>query len=198
MKRLHPLFLSLFAWAGLAAAQQPGVVLQPGGQWAIDGKSTVRDFTCTAHEVKASLTPGEAGGVLAPEQLAGALREVRLEFPASRLDCGNETMNEHMSNALQARQHPTIRFQMSGYEVGAAKDGQVPLRIHGELTLAEVTRPVDLEALATPTPDGGLRVRGRYPLRMTDWGVHPPTLMLGTLKVAESVVLRFDFVLARQ
>jgi polyisoprenoid-binding protein YceI len=171
------------------------VTLQPGARLAIDGTSTVRDFTCEARVVKARLTPGEAGGALEAERLAQALSAVVLEVPIGRLDCANGTMNEHMFNALLAGQHPTIRFQMSGYEVGAAKDGQLPLRIHGELTMAGVTRPIDLEVLATPGPDGTLRVRGRYPLRMTDWGVRPPTLMLGTLKVGESVVIRFDFAL---
>jgi hypothetical protein len=195
MRRLVSLLMMTFAWAGVAAAQ-PEVVLLPGAELAIDGKSTVRDFTCKALEVKARLTPGEAAS-LEPEQLAGALREVRLEIPTARLDCANGTMNEHMFNALLAQQHPTIRFQLSGYEVGTPKDGQVPLRIRGQLTMAGATRPVDLWASATPTEDGGLRVRGRYLLRMTDWGVRPPTLMLGTLKVGDSVVIRFDFTLAQ-
>jgi len=196
MRRLVPLLMMVLAWAGVSVAQ-PGMVLQPGGELAIEGKSTVRDFTCDAREVNASLTPSGAGG-LALEHLAGALREVLLEIPVSKLDCANGTMNEHMYNALRVRRHPTIRFRMSDYEVGAAKDDQVPLRIRGELTLAGATRPVDLRGSATPTPDGGLRVRGRYLLRMTDWGVRPPTLMLGTLKVRDSVVIRFDFALARR
>jgi polyisoprenoid-binding protein YceI len=197
MKRFASLLMTTFAWAGVAAAQ-PAVVLQPGGELAIDGKSTVRDFTCKALEVKAQLTPGEAGGSLALEHLAGALREVRLDIPVARLDCADRTMNEHMFTAMLARQHPMIQFRMSGYEVGEAKEGQVPLRIRGELTMAGSTRPVDLSASASPTADGGLRVRGRYLLRMTDWGVRPPTLMFGTLKVKESVVIRFDFALARR
>jgi polyisoprenoid-binding protein YceI len=197
MNRPVPFFLMLFSFAGVAAAQST-VELQPGAQLAIDGTSTVRSFTCKAREVKARLTPGEAGGSLAPEQLAGALREVRLEVPTGQLDCANGTMNEHMLNALKAKENPTILFQMSGYEAGAAKDGQVPLRIHGALSMAGASRPIDLEARATPTPDGGLRVRGQYSLRMTEWGVRPPTLMLGTMKVGESVVIRFDFTLGQK
>ncbi len=197
MKRLVPFLMMALAGAGAAAAQ-PGVVLQPGGELAIDGTSTVRKFTCKAQKVNAQLTPGEAGGGLGLEQLAGALSAVVLEIPAERLDCANGTMNEHMLKALQAQQHPTIRFQMSGYEAGAVKEGEVPLRIKGELTLAGVAKPIDLEGRATPTADGGLRVRGRYQLRMTDWSVRPPTLMLGTMKVGESVVIRFDFVVRPQ
>lgn len=198
MKRQVPfIFLTLFTWAGVAAAQST-VELQPGAQLAIDGTSTVRSFTCKAKAVKARLTPGEAGGGLAPEQLAGALREVRLEVPAGQLDCANGTMNEHMLNALKAQENPTILFQMSGYEAGSAKDGQVPLRIRGELSMAGSTRPLELDARATPTPEGGLRVKGQYSLRMTDWGVRPPTLMLGAMKVGDTVVIRFDFTLARK
>jgi polyisoprenoid-binding protein YceI len=195
MKRLIPL-MTVLAWARVAAAQ-PAVELQPGAELAIDGKSTVRDFTCQAQEVKARLTPGNADGSLAPAQLNGAVREVQLEIPVAKLDCANETMNEHMLKALQATRHPTIRFRMSSYEVGAVKDGQVPLRIRGELTMAGATRPVDLQASATAGQDGELRVRGRYTLRMMEWGVKPPTLMLGTMKVFDPVVIRFDFNLAQ-
>ncbi|HZI04149.1 MAG TPA: YceI family protein, partial [Archangium sp.] len=185
------------AWPGMAAAQS-GVELLPGGELAIDGKSTVRDFTCKSKGMDARFTPGESGGELTLEQLTGALREVQLEIPIRKLDCANGTMNEHMHGALLMAQHPIIRFRMSGYEAGAAKDGQVPLRIRGELTMAGVTRPIDLVARATSASEGKLRVQGQYPLRMTDWGVRPPTLMLGTLKVGDSVVVRFDFALARK
>jgi polyisoprenoid-binding protein YceI len=195
MKRLIPL-MTMLTWAGVAAAQ-PAVELQPGAELAIDGKSTVRDFTCRAREVKAQLTPGNAEGSLALEQLTGALREVQLEIAVAKLDCANATMNEHMLNAMQATQHPTLRFRMSSYEVGAVKDGQVPLRIKGELTMAGTTRPVDLQASGTAGLDGELRVRGRYTLRMTEWGVKPPTLMLGAMKVFDPVVIRFDFTLAQ-
>jgi polyisoprenoid-binding protein YceI len=197
MRRLVPLLMMTLGWPGMAAAQS-AVELQPGGELAIDGTSTVRSFTCKAKGLDARFTPGEAGGELSLEQLAGALREAQLEIPTGKLDCANGTMNEHMYNALLLRQHPTIRFRMSGYEASAPKDGQVPLRIRGELTMAGVTKPVDLVAHASATPEGKLRVRGRYLLRMTDWGVRPPTLMLGTLKVGDAVVIRFDLALARK
>jgi polyisoprenoid-binding protein YceI len=195
MKRLIPL-IAVLAWAGVAAAH-PAVELQPGAELAIDGKSTVRDFTCRAQEVKAVLTPGNAEGSLALAQLGGALRAVQLEIPVAKLDCANGTMNEHMFNALLLKEHPTLRFRMNSYEVGAVKDGQVPLRIKGELTMAGTTRPVDLQASGTAGLDGELRVRGRYTLWMTEWGVKPPTLMLGAMKVFDPVVIRFDFTLAQ-
>jgi polyisoprenoid-binding protein YceI len=117
---------------------------------------------------------------------------VRLEIPVKDLDCANDTMNEHMLEALKADKHPTVRLRLTRYEVGAATEGLAPLKLMGELTLAGVTRPVTLIASARPAADGSLRVEGRYLLKMTDWGVKPPSLMLGTMKVREAVLIRFD------
>jgi polyisoprenoid-binding protein YceI len=191
MKRHTPLLsllLAASAWTGAAHAQP---TVQPGAELVIDGKSTVRDFTCRATKLSSELAPGAEGTRLALEQLAGAIGEVRLEVPVKGLDCANDTMNEHMLEALKAGQHSTILLRVTRYEVGAVAEGVAPLKLVGELTLAGITRPVTLVASARPAADGGLRVEGRYLLKMTDWGVKPPSLMLGTMKVREAVLIRF-------
>jgi hypothetical protein len=43
--------------------------------------------------------------------------------------------------------------------------------------------------------DGALRVTGRYPMPMTQWGVQPPRLMMGTMKVGDTVTVNFDLLL---
>lgn len=191
MKRHTPLLCLLLAastWAGAASAQP---TLQPGAELVIDGKSTVRDFSCRAKSLSSELAPGATGTRLALEQLAGAIGEVRLEIPVKGLDCANDTMNEHMLEALKAGQHPTVLLRVTRYEVGTVAEGLAPLKLVGELTLAGVTRPVTLVASARPAADGSLRVEGRYLLKMTDWGIKPPSLMLGTMKVREAVLIRF-------
>ena len=188
-KRLVPLLVATLAWAGSAAAQS--VTLAPGAQLAVDGDSTVRAFSCKAQRVDVKLQPTD-GASLSAEGLAQALRSFSLELPATQLDCSNETMNGHLREALKANEHPAIRFEMASYTAGAPQaDGRRVLRIRGNLTLAGATRPVELTAIASPTPTG-LRVQGRHALRMTEWGVKPPSLMLGTMKVKEAVAIRFD------
>ncbi len=194
MKRRNPLLPLLFAgaaWTGVASAEPPAVQLQPRAELVVDGKSTVRDFSCRARTLGAQLAPGAAGTSLSLEQLAGAIGEVQLEIPVKDLDCANDTMNEHMLEALKAGKYPTIRLRVTQYEVGAVADGAAPLKLMGELTLAGTTRPVAVLASARPAAAGSLRVEGRYLLKMTDWGVKPPSLMLGTMKVREAVLIRF-------
>jgi hypothetical protein len=44
-------------------------------------------------------------------------------------------------------------------------------------------------------PTDALRVTGKYELNMKDFGVKPPTLMLGTMRVGEKVTVNFDLLL---
>lgn len=171
-----------------AQAQSPRVTVRPGATLEFDGDSTVRRFTCKAKAVPVRV---QASGALAPEALAG----VTLELAKKQLDCGDGTMNDHMLKALQADKHESIRFVMSSVEAGAAKDGAVPMRVKGDLTISGQTRPVVLEASSRAADDGSLRVEGRHAVKMTDWGVKPPTLMLGTIKVKDTAVVRFDLTL---
>ena len=52
-----------------------------------------------------------------------------------------------------------------------------------------------LSVEAVARENGQLRVCGSKRLVMTEWGVRPPTLMLGTMKVNPSVTVGFDVVL---
>ena len=166
--------------------------LQPESRLWIDGSSTVRSFTCSAKEVQATI-PAEADAVNA--LLAGekAVESALVRIPAARLDCGNGTMNEHMLKALKADQNPTIEFKVASYEMSRV-DGALKGTLTGTLTIGGTTRPVAVDALGRK--DGnGLRVTGSYPVRMKEYGLKPPTLMMGTLKVNELVKVNFDLLL---
>jgi hypothetical protein len=42
-----------------------------------------------------------------------------------------------------------------------------------------------------------MRVTGKVPVKMTDWEVKPPTLMMGTIKVGPVVTVNFDLQLQK-
>ena len=63
--------------------------------------------------------------------------------------------------------------------------------MQGALTVAGGTRPIVLDADGFAVP-GGVRIAGSTSLRMTDYAVKPPTLMLGAIKTADQVVVTFD------
>ena len=169
------------------------LVLQPQSRLWIDGSSTIRSFSCKAGEVNAVV---EAAGPNAiPQLLTGekGVKTVHVTVPAERLDCGNGTMNEHMRKAIKLSEHQSIEFRLADYDVARTADG-VSGTINGTLLLGGVTKPITLKA--DGEPQGGMfHVTGSYELDMTEYGLKPPTLMFGRIKVGKTVKVNYDLLL---
>ena len=169
------------------------LVLQPQSRLWIDGTSTVRSFSCKAIEVTAVV---DANGPSAIAQLLTGdkgVNAVHVTVPAERLDCGNGTMNEHMRKALKVADNKSIEFRLTDYDVVRGAEG-IAGTINGTLKLGGVTRPITLKAEGRP--EGGmLHITGRYELDMTDYGLKPPTLMFGRIKVRGTVKVNYDLLL---
>jgi len=182
--------------AGLSVAPQPAAAqAAPGytvsGTLRVDGGSTVRSWSCDAQSMTARIT-GAPGTSLALGQLAGAVSSLQFEVPTGQLDCDNDTMNDHMWSALKTSDHPRIVFRMTSYTVAPATTGPARVQIQGQLEIAGNTRPITLVGEASGADGGALRLQGMHALNMTEWGIRPPRLMLGTLRVHEDVEVHFD------
>lgn len=189
---MHRLVHSTFIVAGLAlatraAAPQPTLTgtatLRPESRVWFDGTSTVRGFSCNA----ADLSAGVVTDAQAP--IASFVRSAQVTIPVARLDCKNGTMNGHMRRALNAEEHPNIIWRMTSYRV----DGDTVV-VSGSLTIAGRTNAVELTGRGNVAA-GVVRFRGNSEIRMTEYGVRPPTLMLGTMRVHETVTVKFDIAL---
>lgn len=165
--------------------------LKPESKLWFDGTSTVRDWSCKAPTIQAAIDAEAAAGAAVLEGRK-AVRTVDLTFPVATLDCENRTMNNHMRNALNATQHQAIRFRMTDYTLARAATTTGTLQ--GQLTINGQTRPITVP-VQFANAAGALKVTGRYPLAMTQWGVQPPRLMMGTLKVGDTVYVNFDLLL---
>ena len=197
MRRHTTLTLAVLCLAPAAIAAKYAaepLVLQPQSKLWIEGTSTVRDFTCatTAFETRVqSSVPGAVSAVLSGTK---AVESAELTVPAATLDCKNGKMNEHMLKALKAKDNPTISFRISSYDIAKAAAGVNGTAV-GELTIGGVKKSITVTAHATPEASGALRLTGAYQLRMTDYGLTPPSLMMGTMKVGDNVKVGFDLLL---
>jgi polyisoprenoid-binding protein YceI len=174
-------------------ARRVPLELQPESRLWVAGTSTVRAFQCqaTSFDAKVTAAAGAASAVLAGEK---AVSSVDVTVPVEKLDCRNGTMNEHMRKALKAKEHPTVTFRVASYELAKVADA-VTVTLTGTLTLGGVEKPITVIAQAKPGDDGKLLVSGTHEVRMTEFGLKPPTLMLGTMKVDEKIKVGFDVVL---
>ena len=176
--------------AGLSATGASAQMALPGNLslsssskvW-FDGTSNVKNFSCSAKKLDMDVVSDVEA---TPEKIA---KSASLSIPVAQIDCGNGTMNDHMRDALKADKNPTIAWKLSSYRV----DGTAVV-ISGTLTIAGRENPVELRGSGV-ADKGTITFKGTKALRMTDFGVKPPSLMFGTMKVADPITVSFDLVL---
>jgi polyisoprenoid-binding protein YceI len=150
----------------------------------LEGTSTVRSYKCTATKLDVAVVAETE------EQPADMVKSASLTVPVAQLDCGNKTMNEHMRKALKAEANPQISWKMTSYEVQGAN-----VVINGKLTIAGKENAIELRGTGS-ADNGTIRFKGSKQFKMTEYGVKPPSLMLGTMKVGDPVTVSFDLVLS--
>ena len=168
--------------------------LQPESRLWVAGTSTVRAFQCQAGAFDAKVESSGADAVAAVLAGEKAVSTVEVTVPAEKLDCRNGTMNEHMRKAIKAKEFPTVVFRATSYDLARTSES-VGVTLNGSLTLGGVEKPITVKAQAKPGADGTLVVSGTREVRMTEFGLKPPTLMLGTMKVDEKITVGFEVVL---
>lgn len=154
----------------------------------VEGKSTVRDYKCMAKVMDATISGGPEGTSV---PLAQVVKSAAVTVEVAALDCSNGTMNEHMRKALKASEAPTITFTLDSYELN---DGVASL--FGKLQMAGREHAITIPAAVSEEGDL-IRVTASKAINMKEWGVKPPSLMLGTMKVKELVTINFDVTLKR-
>jgi len=196
MKKTIGMALALAATLATGAVAQGTnalrLTLGPDRKIWIEGSSTIRKFSCSTADFTA--TPQPVPAPTAP--LATAVQTVDVRVPVKSLSCGNGTMDEHMRKALKSEENPEIRFELTSYTVGEKTAEGTAVKATGVMTIAGSSKTVEIDGVVTPTPTG-LRVQGEKQLRMTEFGVKPPKLMFGTLKVADPITVHYDVVLER-
>lgn len=185
---------AVFALAPLESIGTPLSVVQPQSKLWVEGTSTVRSFQCTVPDF--ALSVNADGGSAVTAVLAGekAVRTVELTLPASKIECGNGTMNEHMRKALKVDASPTIRFTLADYDVSKASEG-VQGTLRGSLAMGGAEKPVSVTATGVEGSNGTLRVTGSAEVALSNFALKAPKLMFGRIKVGDKVRVRFDVLL---
>lgn len=173
----------------LAAAALLPLSVQPGSRVWVDGTSSVRSWHCESARGEGSA----AAQTVDPAQL-GSVQRAEFSVQVATLDCRNNTMNGHMRTALKAATAPEIAFRATSVQVTPTGADAGTAKLEGTLSMGGAERPVSIDATVA-RENGQLRVRGSKRLVMTEWGLRPPSLMMGTMKVNPNVTVGFDVVL---
>lgn len=167
--------------------------LLPASTLRINGTTNMHEFSCLCNQ------RFESGEVLVSEGGGRNLcfQKAELAMKAKSLDCGSQGINRDLQLALKSQQYPHIFLRVHEVQVPPAISPGVwvPITVHASLTLAGTQRNVSMHVQLQRQSDRHIRVRGNYELQLLDFGIQPPTAMLGLIKVNNSVSLDFDLYL---
>jgi hypothetical protein len=194
----------LGGFQGAAWSASRTLALNPKSTLALFGDSSLHPFTASASsmavtlEVDAAKTSAAvtdadfAKAVLQP----GALQRLELVIPVGMLKSKEALLDKNMRKAMKAERHPNIIFRLSSYEVTAStlSPSASHIKALGTLEISGRQNPVEVHMEGVPTA-AGIRVQGDHSLMMSDYGIKPPTMMMGAIKVKDPVVIRFDLTL---
>jgi len=190
----------LLTASGAAAAETVRLTPQPSSKLWLTGDSTLHPYasTATAMDLVLEASSEKPNAQISKLILDRKVSKLELTIPVKGLKSGEKGLDKNMYAALKADKNPDILFRMSGYEASvstASAQGGIAVRVKGTLTITGTSRDVELEALAKETPEG-IHLAGGKALNMSDFGVKPPKLFFGALKVKDAVVIHYDLLLA--
>jgi hypothetical protein len=177
----------------LTLAQDGQVQLRDSSKLSIKGKSNVNEFTCESeHELqKDSLDYAYtvSGDTV---QVSG----VNLNLEIDQFDCGKRAINRDFKSTLKYKEFPFIQIILNELVVSDStslipKEAKVTIRIAG------VERHYTVPLNSFSSSEESFTVGGNKILRMTDFGLEPPTPMFGLIKVEDELDIQFDLVIVR-
>lgn len=182
-----PILLILFLFPiSIMAQEQSSVqsVILNESKLRINGTSNVNDFECVYEEELESDT------LFHEVELAEAFANIqgdRLELVVESFDCGKRGINRDFRNTLKSKQYPNIHIEV--LQVTAKND--IPDKATVAIELAGVTNTYEVDLKNVSIDNDLIQVLGEQNLRMSDFGLKPPTALFGLIKVRDRLKISF-------
>lgn len=178
------LLLVLMLLASFGVNAQQVLKADKASKMTIEGTSTLHDWT-----EDVTIINGKGEVALSGNQVS-SISGVELTIPIEGIESEMSAMDTKTYDALKKDDHPNISYkltkvtQISGNNVKAL----------GYLTIAGVTRTVELNVNYKVLGNGRVEFTGEKALKMTDFGVAPPTAMFGSIKAGDDITIKFDMI----
>lgn len=202
MRHLLALSLLLTLLTATARAEAIKFTAQPvGSKIRVDGKSNIHDWHMEGALIGGFIEvdekfPAKADAKPAPGKFPA---KVEIRVPIRSLNTsGKAAMNTVMQGAIKMEDHPLINFKAAELVLKEAKDGKLAFEAPGKLTVAGVTKDLKLPVTMEHAEGGKLKFKGEAKVKMTDFGIKPPSpaLALGLIKTDDEVKITFEWLTA--
>lgn len=154
---------------------------------SIDGTSTLHDWTITSDKgiIQMDL-------VMTNNKPTG-LSSLSFGVPVESLKSGKGAMDKNTYKALKSDKNKTISFVLSSASITPVDAITYNVKALGKLSIAGNTKDTDVSGvLKYNAADASFTLTGTKKMKMTDVGVTPPSVMLGTIKTGNDITISFQ------
>ena len=191
MKKILILTVLILAWPAQAELYKAKFGLS---NLIINGNSSVHKWKVETKVIGGFLNvDGAALGKTGTAKASGTVI-----VPVRQLKSGKKRMDEVMHAAMNEPKHKLIKFTITGLEVKSVKDGVSTCAGSGAIEVNGKKQPLNFE-VNIANKAGQLTVSGLVPIKMTDFGITPPSpkLPTGSIQTDPEVKISFDWVVAK-
>jgi len=116
---------------------------------------------------------------------------IKMDVHSIKSDMGS-IMNNNTYRALKADVNPEIIFALNfPVKFNQTKSDKNSVSAKGNLTIAGIKRSVDMSIQVVVLKGEKLSFEGSQTINMIDYGIKPPTAILGTLKTGSEIKIDF-------
>ena len=158
-------------------------------QLKVSGTSSLHEWESTVEKLDAK------GSFVVTNNTLTDIKDVIVRIPVTAIKSTKGKMMDNKTyEAFKHEKNPNIVFTLTGKTINTASQS---INVTGNLTMAGVTKSIDMNVKYKLLPGGELQVTGSKKLVMTQFKMDPPTAMMGTIKVGDEVTVTFDVVLSQ-
>lgn len=152
----------------------------------VSGTSSLHDW-----EMKSNAGQFDASITVANDKVI--FTGLTFNFPAESLKSGHGAMDKNTYKALDTKKNPNISFVLSSGNVAYQGLNTYLLKGMGKLTISGTTILTDLEVTLKYNPaDKSFNCTGVKKFKMSEYGVKPPTVMMGAIKTGDAISITYN------
>jgi polyisoprenoid-binding protein YceI len=186
--KIFPILLMLTVLVS-SAGQPPkdAYFLSRGYLVTIDGTSNLRDWTETVGDVAGDMTAVVNGdGTVDLRSMRICLKVLSIKGDMGR------GMDNKTYEALKATTCPEILFTVGApTRMEQVRNCSTAIPVKGELALAGTCKPVTMLVKTFEIRQGNLSFEGSQRIKMSDYGIKPPSALFGTMRAGPDITIRF-------
>lgn len=152
----------------------------------VEGTSNIHDWHMEAAQGLSNAVFSMNGNSLT------GIPALNFTMSAENLKSESKVMDKNTYKAIVTDKYPTISFTANTANVRPNGTNGFIASVKGKMQISSITKEIWLTGVCTINPDKTINVSGVYKFKMTEYNVTPPSIMFGSIVVADDLLIRFN------